>query len=210
MHDTSGKGTGHPAGREEYSSPAELIGTLSQLLTRAGYSMATAESCTGGMIAALCTDVAGSSAWFKGGVVSYANEIKENLLGVPSRAIAEHGAVSGEVVRHMAVGALHVCSAQAAVAVSGVAGPGGGQAGKPVGTVWTAVAVRERPGFCQFDLDRVSETFPDCLRVNLAGFDAVICAARHHFNGDRAAIRRQAALKALHELTALLQANTVG
>ena len=125
------------------NSHTDRIGILSDLLTRAGYSMATAESCTGGMIAAMCTDIAGSSAWFMGGVVSYANEIKESLLGVPPAVLETHGAVSGEVVRHMAAGALHVCGAQAAVAVSGIAGPGGGTPEKPVGTAWFALAVRD-------------------------------------------------------------------
>ncbi len=199
-----------PGKKTDSHSHSELIGKLAQSLTRSGYFMATAESCTGGMIAAMCTDFAGSSNWFKGGVVSYANEVKENLLGVPGRAIAEHGAVSGEVIRHMALGALHVCSAQAAVAVSGVAGPGGGSVEKPVGTVWVAAAVRERPGHCQFNLEAMTGAFPDCLRVDMAGFATVIYAVRYHFDGDRAAVRRQAAVGALRELTALLEANTIG
>ena len=202
MKDASGK-------KVDSNSHAELIGKLSQLLTRSKYFMATAESCTGGMIAAMCTDFAGSSDWFKGGIISYADEIKETLLGVPGRAIAEHGAVSGEVVRHMALGALHVCSAQAAVAVSGVAGPGGGSKEKPVGTVWMAVAVREQPGYCQFDLDALTGAFPDCLRVSLAGFDTVVYAVRCHFDGDREAVRRQTAVSALDRLAVLLESNIV-
>lgn len=166
--------------------------------------MATAESCTGGMIAASCTDVAGSSDWFTGGVVAYANSVKENVLGVPTSVIAEHGAVSGEVVMHMAAGAMHVCGAQAAVAVSGVAGPGGGSPEKPVGTAWTAAAVQERPGKCVFDLESLSAVFPGCIRVKTAVGNAVVTAVRHHFDGDRASVRRQAMETALAELAALL------
>lgn len=185
-------------------SHEEIIGTLPGLLTRLGYAMATAESCTGGMIAASCTDVAGSSGWFAGGIVAYANSVKENVLGVPPSAIAEHGAVSGEVVMHMAMGAMHVCGAQAAVAVSGVAGPGGGSPEKPVGTVWTAVAAQERPEECIFNLEPLSAVFPGCIRVKTAAGNVVVAAARHHFDGDRASVRRQAMETALEELAVLL------
>ena len=97
--------------------------------------LTTAESCTGGMIAAACTDLAGSSAWFERGFVSYSNAAKTELLGVSAALIAEHGAVSEPVVRAMAQGALQHSRAQVAVAVTGIAGPGGGSAGKPVGSV---------------------------------------------------------------------------
>ena len=189
---------------EENISHDELIGMLSGLLTRSGYAMATAESCTGGMIAASCTDVAGSSAWFTGGIVAYANEIKEKVLGVPHAVIAEHGAVSGEVVMHMAAGAMLVCGTQAAVAVSGVAGPGGGSPEKPVGTVWTAVAALETPGACGFDLENLAGLFPGCIRVKTAMGNVVIAAVGHHFGGDRAAVRARAAQTALLELAAFL------
>ena len=187
------------------NSHMDRIGRLSDLLTRAGYSMATAESCTGGMIAAMCTDVAGSSGWFRGGVVSYANDIKESLLGVPPAVLETHGAVSGEVVRHMAAGALHVCGAQAAVAVSGVAGPSGGTPEKPVGTVWIGVAVEENPGACAFDPGSLDAKFPGCLRVASAERSFIVYAVRHVFSGNRAEIRKQAAVRALDELTALLE-----
>ena len=98
--------------------------------------MATAESCTGGLIAAACTDLAGSSVWFERGFVSYSNEAKTELLGVPADLIEAHGAVSEPVVRAMVEGALRHSRAQVAVAVTGVAGPGGGSPDKPVGTVW--------------------------------------------------------------------------
>ena len=107
------------------------------LLVR-NWQLATAESCTGGLIAAACTDVAGSSQWFERGFVSYSNAAKTQMLGVSASLIAEHGAVSEAVVRAMAEGAVAHSLAQASVAVTGVAGPGGGSAAKPVGTVWFA------------------------------------------------------------------------
>lgn len=167
--------------------------------------MATAESCTGGMIAAMCTDVAGSSAWFKGGVVAYDNAVKKSLLGVLPSVLEAHGAVSGEVVRHMAEGALCACGAQAAVAVSGVAGPGGGTPEKPVGTVWIGIAVEENPGACSFDVDDLNKTLPGCFRVTSAERAFIVYAIHHVFSGDRAAIRKQASEQALEELIAVLE-----
>ncbi|SBW09442.1 Competence/damage-inducible protein CinA protein, truncation [uncultured delta proteobacterium] len=191
-------------------SHEDLIGRLSGLLTRAGYRMATAESCTGGMIAALCTDVAGSSDWFTGGIVAYSNEIKKNVLGVPGAVIAAHGAVSGEVVRHMALGALHVMGAEAVVAVSGVAGPGGGTELKPVGCVWSAVAVREKKGACAVDLANLRRVFPDAIRLEAEDLSIVIAAIPHHFKGSRAEVREAAARETLRELALLLDAGGVG
>jgi nicotinamide-nucleotide amidase len=107
---------------------------------RAGRSIAVAESCTGGMIAAALTSVPGSSAVFLGGVVAYSNEVKSSLLGVPTEVLAEEGAVSKGVVEAMAVGALRATGADLAVATTGIAGPDGGTPEKPVGTVWFAVA----------------------------------------------------------------------
>ncbi|CAK7047041.1 MAG: Nicotinamide-nucleotide amidohydrolase PncC [Desulfovibrio sp.] len=160
----------------------ERIGTVAERLSRAGYFMATAESCTGGLIAAACTDVAGSSAWFKGGVVAYANAVKEHVLGVPRAVLDAHGAVSEEVVRHMALGALAVCGAEASIAVSGVAGPGGGTEEKPVGTVWIAVAVRAR-----------------------GSKGAAVSAVRYLFDGDRSAVREQTVDAGLEDLRKLLE-----
>ncbi|EER58303.1 CinA domain protein [Acidovorax delafieldii 2AN] len=100
--------------------------------------LATAESCTGGMIAAACTDLAGSSQWFERGFVTYSNAAKTELLGVPAALIEAHGAVSEPVARAMAEGAVAHSPAQVAVAVTGVAGPTGGSAEKPVGTVGLA------------------------------------------------------------------------
>ena len=113
---------------------------LAEALRARGWKIATAESCTGGLIAAACTAVAGSSDWFERGFVTYSNEAKAELLGVPAVLIATFGAVSAEVARAMAEGALAHSHAQLAVAVTGIAGPGGGSATKPVGTVWVALA----------------------------------------------------------------------
>ena len=118
-----------------------LCALLAQRLQQRGWMMATAESCTGGLIAAHCTDLAGSSAWFERGFVTYSNAAKTELLGVPEALIARHGAVSEPVARAMAQGALQHAHAQVSLAVTGIAGPTGGSADKPVGTVWFAWCV---------------------------------------------------------------------
>ena len=138
--------------------------------------LATAESCTGGLIAATCTDLAGSSAWFERGLVTYSNAAKIELLGVDPALIAQHGAVSDAVVRAMVQGALKHAHAQVAVAVTGVAGPGGGSADKPVGTVWFGFAL---PG--------------------------QVLTEYRHFAGDRAQVRSATVQHALVRLTQLLQ-----
>lgn len=120
----------------------ELIGLLADLMLQKGFFLATAESCTGGMIAAACTDLAGSSAWFERGFVSYSNAAKTQMLGVDAALIEQHGAVSEPVARAMAFGAIRHSAAQVSVAVTGVAGPTGGSAAKPVGTVWFVFSVQ--------------------------------------------------------------------
>jgi nicotinamide-nucleotide amidase len=119
---------------------ARLVEDLATALLARGWMLATAESCTGGLIAAACTDLAGSSNWLERGFVSYSNAAKTELLGVDAALIARHGAVSEPVARAMAQGALQHSKAQCALAVTGIAGPGGGSADKPVGTVWFAWA----------------------------------------------------------------------
>ena len=122
---------------------AILVSISGALLAR-GWMLATAESCTGGLIAAAGTDLAGSSQWFERGVVSYSNAAKTELLGVDADLIAQHGAVSEPVARAMAEGALARSHAQVSLAVTGVAGPTGGSADKPVGTVCFAWCVAGR------------------------------------------------------------------
>ena len=117
-----------------------LVLALARALRPRGLKIATAESCTGGLIAAACTAVAGSSDWFERGFVTYSNDAKSESIGVDAKLIAAHGAVSREVALAMAEGALAHAKAQLAVAVTGIAGPGGGSANKPVGTVWLATA----------------------------------------------------------------------
>ena len=117
-----------------------LVGELAGQLLRRGWWLATAESCTGGGIAAALTDVAGSSAWFDRGFVTYSNQAKIEMLGVSATTLDQFGAVSRETVIEMASGALEFSRARLSVAVSGIAGPGGGSPGRPVGTVWFAWA----------------------------------------------------------------------
>lgn len=140
--------------------------------------LVTAESCTGGWVGKALTDVAGSSAWYLGGVVAYSNTLKQSLLGVLPSTLAAHGAVSEATAREMAVGALETCGGHIAVAVTGIAGPDGGQPGKPVGTVWFGWAWR-------------------------SGDEIETRAAQEVFAGDREAIRRQTVARALQEVLTL-------
>lgn len=151
---------------------------ISGLLVARGLMLATAESCTGGLIAGACTDLAGSSAWFDRGFVTYSNAAKSEMLGVPPALIAAHGAVSEPVARAMADGAVAHSAAQVAVAVTGVAGPSGGSADKPVGTVWF--------GWC---------------------VDGRTHSERRRFDGDRAAVRAQTVAHALAQLRRWLAAD---
>ncbi len=144
------------------------VAALAQALLARSWRMACAESCTGGLVAAACTSLAGSSHWFDRGFVTYSNEAKVQMLGVDAALIAQHGAVSEAVVRAMAQAARDRSGAQIAVSVSGVAGPGGGTATKPVGLVWFAWATAEH-------------TRSDDVR----------------FAGDRSAVRDAAVLHAL-------------
>lgn len=115
---------------------SQITKLLADKLTALGWLMATAESCTGGLIAAQCTDLPGSSRWFDRGLVTYSNAAKSELLGVDASLIAAHGAVSEGVARAMALGAVYRTNARASVSVTGIAGPDGGTVAKPVGTVW--------------------------------------------------------------------------
>ena len=115
---------------------------IGKLLIANNLSLSTAESCTGGGVAALITSVPGSSGYFKGGIVAYVNEVKKNLLGVSPETLSAYGAVSRETVIEMAKGAMNRLKTDCAIATSGIAGPGGGTLEKPVGTVWIAVAYK--------------------------------------------------------------------
>lgn len=121
-----------------------LAAELVELLQRSGLEFATAESCTGGAVSQAVVQVAGCSAVMKGAVVAYSNSVKSGVLGVSEAVLAAYGAVSEEVVREMVCGVSRLMGCECAVATSGIAGPGGGSAEKPVGTVWVAVKVRER------------------------------------------------------------------
>lgn len=165
-----------PSAPAQWAPATEIVEELADVLRARGWRLATAESCTGGLIAAACTDLAGSSDWFERGFVSYSNAAKTELLGVPPALIAAHGAVSEPVARAMAEGAIAHSRAQVSIAVTGVAGPSGGSADKPVGTVWF--------GWC-------------------AGGQAH--AERLLFAGDRAAVRMQTVAHALGRLLQWVQ-----
>jgi nicotinamide-nucleotide amidase len=113
---------------------------IGQLLRERGQTLAVAESCTGGLLSHCITNVAGSSAYYVGAVVAYANAVKEEVLGVPRRTLDEHGAISAETARQMAVGVRQLLRASLGLAVTGIAGPGGGTPDKPVGLVYVALA----------------------------------------------------------------------
>ena len=127
-------------GRGRVGDMERVLRELAEALGAAGRKLATAESCTGGLIGGTLTSVPGSSAWYLGGVVAYANEVKTALLGVPETVLARCGAVSPQTARAMAHGVLERTGADVAVAVTGIAGPGGGTARKPVGLVYIGLA----------------------------------------------------------------------
>ena len=154
----------------------DICELMANFLQKKGWFLATAESCTGGMISAACTDLAGSSAWFERGFVTYSNAAKTDMLGVDAALISQHGAVSEAVARAMVQGAIRHSNAQVAVAVTGVAGPTGGTAAKPVGTVWFGFAT-----------------------------PAGVITETHRFDGDRAAVRQATVHHALARLVELLK-----
>ena len=122
------------------SAIENLVEELASLLTTKQFRLATAESCSGGGIASACTDLSGSSVWFEGGIVSYSNRVKQQLLRVPERVITRYGAVSGECAAAMAAGAMSALSTDIAVSTTGIAGPSGGSTEKPVGMVCFGIA----------------------------------------------------------------------
>tara|TARA_R110001583_G_scaffold31978_1_gene108976 strand:- start:42607 stop:43125 length:519 start_codon:yes stop_codon:yes gene_type:complete len=150
----------------------QLSARVGEALTRKGWMLGTAESCTGGWIAEVVTATAGSSTWFDRGFITYSNAAKIDMLDVGTGTLAAHGAVSEATVAEMAAGAIKHSLASITVAVSGIAGPGGGSAAKPVGTVCIATALRR------------GDVFP----------------TTRHFDGDREAVRRQTVIAALEEV----------
>ena len=155
----------------------ELATQLGDCLFAQNMRLATAESCTGGWLAKIITDLPGSSSWFNGSLVTYANEAKQQILGVKKSTLDEFGAVSGETVQEMSNGVLAHMDADVALSISGLAGPGGATDNKPVGLVWFGWGGRDNP----------------------------VRAESHVFEGDREAVRRQAVEKALHLLLAMLE-----
>ena len=158
---------------DELSALSLAVGAA---LSRQKLMLACAESCTGGWVSEIVTATAGSSEWFERGFVTYSNAAKQEMLGVAADTLDKCGAVSEETARAMAAGALANSRAQVALAITGIAGPGGGSSGKPVGTVCFA--------WCRDRASAVSET--------------------HHFSGDRESVRRQAVITSLRGLLSLL------
>lgn len=154
----------------------DLATQLGEALKRKRWMLAVAESCTGGGIAQACTAIPGSSAWFERGFVTYSNRAKTEMLGVPAELIERHGAVSEEVARAMAEGALKYSHAHIVVAATGIAGPTGGSPQKPVGTVWIA----------------------------RSSSNTEVTSRRYQFNGDRMLVREQSIAAALKDLLRLV------
>jgi nicotinamide-nucleotide amidase len=155
----------------------ELAKRLGARLMMKGLKLATAESCTGGWIAKVLTDIAGSSDWFDSAIVSYSNEAKKHFLKVPAGVLLDHGAVSESTVLAMQQGIFMETRADAGISVSGIAGPGGGSEEKPVGTVWIAVGLREQ----------------------------MVHTQKFLFEGDRNQVRLQAVEAALRALLELVE-----
>jgi nicotinamide-nucleotide amidase len=159
----------------DHDSIQKLAQALVNELKESGKAVATAESCTGGWVSKAITDIAGSSAVFGYGIVTYSNGAKESIVGVQNKTLEEYGAVSAEVVEEMAKGTLRLSGADIAVAVSGVAGPDGGTDEKPVGAVWFAWAVRD-------------------------GTKALVDTRLEQFSGDRELVREASVAYALQGL----------
>ena len=186
MSATGMSGTGHALGvsvNVDDDALVAMAAVLGQEMQRLGAYVVTAESCTGGLIARALTETAGSSNWFERGFVTYSNESKVDLLGVRIATLQAHGAVSERVAWEMAAGALKHSPAALSLAVTGIAGPGGGVEGKPVGTV----------------------CFGWGLALPGGGPATLVVCEQHRFDGDRAAVRRQAAAYSLLRATRLLR-----
>jgi PncC family amidohydrolase len=165
--------------------PEERLGDLIRGL-KGKVMLATAESCTGGLVASRITDVAGSSDYFEGGVVVYSNELKRSLLGVKAATLEAHGAVSEEVAAKMAMGVAKITKADITISLTGIAGPDGGSAEKPVGTVYIGYRIRIK--------EKKSGKIKTTKFVEL-----------HNFKGSRKSIKRQSATAALTSLADFLE-----
>lgn len=159
-----------------------LLMDVAQKMISSKLKLATAESCTGGWVAKVVTDLAGSSRWFECGLVTYSNQSKQDFLGVDSQLLEQQGAVSQAVVKAMVLGLLDRCTADIGISISGIAGPDGGSEQKPVGTVWIAWA---RPG-------------------------KLVEVIKFHFEGDRSQVRQQAVAEALSGVLRIIDHETIG
>ena len=155
----------------------KLSTQIGDLLKAKRYTLALAESCTGGLASATITDIAGSSAWFENGFITYSNAAKQSMLGVSEATLNQYGAVSEQTASEMVAGALNHSQANLAASITGIAGPAGGSADKPVGTVCFAYAIKNQP----------------------------VTIITHHFTGNRQAIRHQSVIQLLNGLIALIQ-----
>ena len=157
---------------------SKIIAQIAAQLTTQSKMLCTAESCTGGLIAKMLTDMAGSSDWFDRGFITYSNQAKMDMLGVQAATLQQHGAVSEAVVQEMALGAIKNSGAQFSIAVTGIAGPGGATQGKPIGTVWFGFSLEQK-----------------------------VIAQHKVFSGDREQVREQSARYALEAILQCLSSD---
>ena len=174
-----------------------LATAVAEGLQRRARRLATAESCTGGWVSQSLTAIAGSSAWFDRGFVTYSNVAKSDMLGVSERSLAEHGAVSEPVALEMACGALQRSRADIALSITGIAGPAGGSAQKPVGTVCFGWAWKALP----------ETAMVNHLQASTAAIHSLVLTL--HLSGDRAQVRRQAVLESLSGLLRCLNGSEI-
>lgn len=168
-----------------------ILNNLAEFCINNNQQIASAESCTGGLVAKLITDCAGSSQWFERGFVTYSNLSKEQMLGIDEQLINEYGAVSETVAEAMAKGVLNYSPAHYALSITGIAGPGGATETKPVGTVCFAWA------------------YYDLVSADLVDKEIKCISNTQYFSGDRQTVRTQSAHYSLHKLSEIIQAITV-
>ena len=169
----------------------DTLNVLSNICVNNSWQITTAESCTGGLVAKLITDLAGSSQWFERGFVTYSNLAKEQMLGVDAQLLADCGAVSEPVAEAMAKGALRNSQAQIALSITGIAGPGGGTKEKPVGLVWF--------GWAYYIVEEGT----------LENKEIIATTSSQRFSGDREAVRNQSAIFSLQKIAEIIRDNQV-